>query len=271
MHAALNHVRGQGVEFVPRIIPAADGASFVSVDGHFWELTEWAPGEADFLPEARPEKLAAAMTALARFHRAAESFPLDRPASGRPPGILQRLARLDELAALDWHRDAIQNHRQIWPDLAARADLAIRLIAAQASRVRRRLVAAAELQVALQPCIRDVWNDHILFTGSEVTGLIDFGAMRIDHIATDVARLLGSLVGDDRSKRDFGLQAYQALRPLSPDEQSLLLAYDRSATLLSPLSWLVWTFVDRRQFDRRDVILERFDRLIDRLRRSAVD
>lgn len=51
----------------------------------------------------------------------------------------------------------------------------------------------ADVSFRLQPCIRDIWHDHVLFDGDRVTGLIDFGAMQIDTPATDIARLVGSL------------------------------------------------------------------------------
>ena len=40
-------------------------------------------------------------------------------------------------------------------------------------------------------CIGDVWHDHILFEGDAVTGMIDFAAAKVDHVAADLARLLG--------------------------------------------------------------------------------
>ncbi len=72
---------------------------------------------------------------------------------------------------------------------------------------------AAELLAApLQPCIRDVWHDHVLFVGDDVSGLVDFGAMQPDSVAADIARLLGSLAGDDRQAWTIGLAAYESVQ-----------------------------------------------------------
>ena len=73
----------------------------------------------------------------------------------------------------------------------------------------------------LQPCLCDVWHDHVLFDGDRVTGLVDYGAVKIDHPAVDVARLLGSLVGDDAEGWAAGLTAYREVRPFSAEEEEL--------------------------------------------------
>ena len=73
----------------------------------------------------------------------------------------------------------------------------------------------------LQPCLCDVWHDHVLFDGDRVTGLIDYGAMKIDHPAVDLARLLGSLAEDDLAGWTIGLAAYREVRPLSGGEEEL--------------------------------------------------
>src|SRR5205085_7730253 len=88
---------------------------------------------------------------------------------------------------------------------------AVRLLAAAGEAVQKPALMealAVAPQLALQPAIRDVHHEHVLFTGDQVTGLIDFGALRIDTPLTDVARLVGSLVGDDAEARRIALDAY---------------------------------------------------------------
>ena len=63
----------------------------------------------------------------------------------------------------------------------------------------------------LQPCIRDVWHDHILFLGDSVSGIVDYGAMAVDTVAGDIARLLGSLVGNHVADWEEGIDAYHQL------------------------------------------------------------
>ena len=64
-----------------------------------------------------------------------------------------------------------------------------------------------------------------------MSGLIDFGGMRADTVAGDIARLLGSLVADDADGWQTGLAAYDRRRPLSPDERRLVTAFDHSGVL----------------------------------------
>ena len=90
----------------------------------------------------------------------------------------------------------------------------------------------------LQPCLCDVWHDHVLFEGDAVTGLVDYGGVKVDNVATDLARLLGSLAGDDPVLRDAGLRAYSRLRPLSLAEEALVPVLDRTGTLLGIANWL---------------------------------
>ena len=76
----------------------------------------------------------------------------------------------------------------------------------------------ADASFALQPCLVDVWHDHVLFTGEEVTGVVDYAAMRLDVPHADLARLLGSLVEDDEAGWRAGLEAYGRWLPV-PDER----------------------------------------------------
>ena len=101
----------------------------------------------------------------------------------------------------------------------------------------------------LQPCLCDVWNDHVLFGGDCVTGLIDYGAMKIDHPAVDLARLLGSLVQDDAAGWATGLAAYREVRPLSADEEELARALDVTGTVAAAAVWLRWLYHEGKEFE----------------------
>jgi homoserine kinase type II len=138
-----------------------------------------------------------------------------------------------------------------------------------AAKVDGPLRHAANFEVPLQPCIRDVWHDHILFTGDQLSGIVDFGAMRRENVAADLARLLGSLVGDDQENRAIGLAAYADIRPLSAAEETLVDVYDKSTVLLSGMNWLRWIFLEGRRFDRLKIIANRLEAIAVRLERLA--
>ena len=78
----------------------------------------------------------------------------------------------------------------------------------------------------------------MLFTGDEVTGIVDFGGVDIDTPATDIARLLGSLVGDDEAGWREGIAAYSAVRPLTADEELVAKALDTSGLIVAGCNWL---------------------------------
>ena len=70
------------------------------------------------------------------------------------------------------------------------------------------LECACRESLPLSPAIRDIHHDHVLFSGDQVTGLVDFGILRIDTPLADMARLVGSLVADDEPARKFALDIF---------------------------------------------------------------
>ncbi len=126
---------------------------------------------------------------------------------------------------------------------------------------------ALELRAPMQPCIRDIWHENVLFTGDEVSGLVDFGALEFDNVATDVARLLASLASDDAEGWRTGLAAYESVRKLSATEAVLVAAFDRANVLLSGLNWCRWHYLEGRQFADRARMLARVDEHLLRLTR----
>jgi homoserine kinase type II len=117
----------------------------------------------------------------------------------------------------------------------------------------------------LHPCLCDIWHDHVLFENEEVSGLIDYGAMKIDQVSVDLARLLGSLVGDNPSMWDLGLNAYSSARRLSCDEESLCRMLDQTGTVLGAATWLLWLYRDRKPFADRPAVARHLGLIVQRM------
>ena len=269
IHAVLRHVGGCGLAIVPVPRLTSQGRTFVQRNGRLWELAPWLPGQADYRQDPRPERLAAALQALARFHVAAACFPgLD--AAPRPsPGLVERREFLDRLLRQEFAAIRLAVGRQPASPLVERARRLIDLFPKLATPIQSEMEAAVRSPLPLVPCLRDIWHDHVLFTGERVTGLVDFGALRPESVAGDVARLVGSLAGDDAAGWIGGIQAYQQVRPLGPAELRSLPAFDHSTVLLSGMNWLRWLFVEGRRFEKVAWVMARLDETLGRVERLA--
>jgi Ser/Thr protein kinase RdoA (MazF antagonist) len=265
IQAVLRHVWQAGFRLAPAPVDTQHQAGYVRQGGHLWELTPWMPGDADYRQAPSKAKLRAALTALATFHRAAESFPSTDRSPSRSPGVAERLLRLQQLMSGGFQEIASRIETGSWPEFALLARQMIDLFPKVAPRILSQLAKAAELRVSLQPCIRDVWHAHVLFAGDQVTGLIDFGAMRVENVATDIARLLSSLVGNDLNGWQQGLDAYTQVRPLSADELQLIEAFDQSGSLLGGINWVDWIYLEGRHFEDRPAVLGRLGEHVARL------
>ncbi len=276
IQAVLWHVDQEGFHAIPLPLETQHRHGYVLFAGHLWELTRWLPGAADYRQHPSPEKLSHALAALARFHRTAASFPLPEAGPVTSPGIAERLARLHELLAGRIESLRLATRDGVWPELAARGQRLIELFALAAPGVLDALNAAAQRRVGLQPCLRDIWHAHVLFEGDKVSGIVDFGSMRPENVAADVARLLGSLAGDVAADWQRGLAAYEQIRPLSADELRLVGAFDRSTVLMGGLQWLEWLYLEEHVFSDPAGVLARVDEFVARLGclaqgRSGVD
>jgi Ser/Thr protein kinase RdoA (MazF antagonist) len=199
--------------------------------------------------------MAAACTALARLHQVWARDPdairerfriLYLPAQDGCPAVRRRLelvSRWKALLARGWRPDF--GHNPADP-VTPWAERAWHLVNARIDRVPAQLLPWQDVPVDVQPCLCDVWHEHVLYGGDEVTGLIDFDGMKVDNVAVDLARLLGSLAGDNAELRNAGFRAYAAVRPLSLAEAGLVTALDHTGTLLGAATWLLWLYRDFR-------------------------
>jgi homoserine kinase type II len=280
---------------IPVPLAALDGRTYVEHDGALWELTPWLPGEPVAPGAATEGEVSAALAALATFHRAAATFPQDEPRHGPAPTIAIRLEsihywlhrggaeriamrlenfglptlgqvtllpretrRLDDRGSP--HKEPVASEQ-----LVEHGRVVVDAFRRLAPDIEQELSLLRDLHVPLQPCIRDIHDRHVLFTTGRVTGLIDFGAMRVNNVATDVARLLGTMARDDGTLRSAGLAAYRQVRPLEDAEARLAAAIDRANVALTGMQWLEWLLVDGKQFSSLSHVIERIKMVRGRL------
>jgi Ser/Thr protein kinase RdoA (MazF antagonist) len=266
IQAVLWHVNQEGFSLVPVPLETRQRVGHVFHGGHFWELAPWLPGKADYRQAPSPVKLTAALKALAAFHRAAQTFPLAESPMMRSPAIAERSRRLQALQSGGLASLAAAIQPRDWPALAERARLLVDLFPSAAQRVAKLLSDGADLLVPIQPVIRDVWHEHVLFSGDTVSGLVDFGGLKAESVAADVARLTGSMVADDPAGWQTALNGYESVRMLSPCERRLVTVFDRSSVLLSGFQWLEWIYAEGRVFEDRAAVEGRLDEILARLK-----
>lgn len=250
------------------LTPSSD-RTWKSVDGWLWELTRWVPGRADFCERPTDRRLAAAVMAVATFHQAVAKQTLVANQPAVAPSIEIRIERLAGLTPQRCRRMATAIDHRYGAELARLAHQVMQYAELRRDRDLAQLE-GARLPVRLQPCLGDVWHDHLLFSGDQVTGLVDFGAARIDSVATDLARLLGSLVPDQPDRWQFARERYREIMPLGVDEERLLAAIDRVNPLLAGANWVKWLFVEERRFhDVEGSVAKRLEQIALRLQRQT--
>jgi hypothetical protein len=155
--------------FVPGLVRTRAGESVVELGGTTFDISVWLPGEPDPQGPMHGPRLEAAVTALVAIHAVWAGVGT---AEGVCPAVERRVRLIDDFRA--------------WPGSYGATRLSDALTAAD-----RRLRPWLRPRIPLHLCFTDVHRDHVLFTGNAVTGVIDYGAVRPDHPATDYARLFG--------------------------------------------------------------------------------
>lgn len=248
LHRWLVSLARAGITTVAVPLPTRNGSTLLELHGRLWQLEPWLPGTADFHLQPSDARLRAAFTELARWHCAAERYeptttgaPWFRCGRGVPPAVTERLEKLRVVGAAVRResRPAEVAWRESRPAgrpaaVVERFNLRLQQLA---PRIAAELSGCTSLNVPLHPCLRDVWHDHVLFDDDAVTGIIDPSAARTENVASDLSRLLGSLLGSAYDRWELALEAYALVRPLSADERRLVGVLDRSGVLLSAAHW----------------------------------
>jgi Ser/Thr protein kinase RdoA (MazF antagonist) len=261
-HWLMRQGRSAGLDYVPAPHDSADGSGCVTTTGHIWDLATWQPGRADFHAHPSTSRLEAACVALAELHHA---WKPTRPTRGPLPAVRRRLAAAEQWQALvrsGWQPDFRTCGDEA---IAAWLERAWVVLGFAVRRIPVWLAAWIDVCLPLQPCLCDLWHDHVLFTNDDVTGVVDYGSAKTDHVSVDLARLLGSLVEDDPALREAGLDAYDREAGLSIDERSLVHLLDRTGAVVSLTNWLRWICLDGRQFPDDDRVAARIAGLVRRV------
>jgi Ser/Thr protein kinase RdoA (MazF antagonist) len=102
-----------------------------------------------------------------------------------------------------------------------------------------------------------------------LTGLVDFGAMAVDSVVGDLARLIGEWLNDDRPAYQLALESYEHIRPLDPVEVSLIGAFQSATALLIGERWVRWHFIEDRGFADRQAVTQGLARSLKQLEQFA--
>lgn len=272
IHSVQFVARQNGLLYVPEPKLTERGSTFCQdVEGRLWEVTEWMPGIPALSPDASMnadqvgdlphgqvplELLRRAIGSLAKFHIAVECHAQDCEAESPSPGLTARLEFCEKLlgGGLNTARNSLPRSPSfLRSDLESIFQLAVPRIPG----LRKRLKAVVIQRFRLQPCLRDIWHDHILFENGDVSGIIDFGAVAYETIATDIARLLSSVESHIPDAWDAGIEAYTETRNLSPFERHVLPLFREATVVLSGFNWIRWLAVDDRKFEDERAVRRR--------------
>ncbi|MGB7345626.1 MAG: aminoglycoside phosphotransferase family protein [Pirellulaceae bacterium] len=278
IHRVVAAARFNGCAIVPQQLPMAPSGSTFAVDGGFiWDLATWVDGEA-IRCDASMSMVAEGAAAIGRFHHAVERLASRHEVA---PALLQRskLARqidaiMPRIAELDFNTLSLLRapspQQPLIQSLTRARDLLRTNWASVHQQYARLLSESACQPVTTQYVLRDVHREHLLFTNTSVTGLIDFDAIRIDTPITDLVRWGGGFQlkhSDSETFWDEILAAHQSesssLESCSPNQfRHVAAQMHRISTWISLANWLIWLAVESRSFDvPAKKIAERIDEL----------
>jgi homoserine kinase type II len=203
----------------PKPLPTAGGETVVRHSGHLWSLAPFLPGEPELAPT--PERWALRGKLLARLHADLASFEN----SDQRPGV-GSVIDLDAWLAgsgLTFEK-AVATLAETHPELAGHAR----------ERRERSLEELARLGFDALPrqAIHGDFQDYnLLWSGHELTGLLDFDSARLDAPVVDLAVMLMPFMPLSVEETAALLRGYESVRQLSPQERASIPALVRAHVL----------------------------------------
>ena len=209
-----------------------------------WEMTAWADGEVISPNSLNEKQVESAIETLARFHQATARYFFNFAPSNKIVEVRDQLLGLPvTLAAIDQHKNELASYlrQEQWLEFKTQSP-------GLALDIARFLLPFSSTVFPVQPVIRDMRPDHLFFTENRVTGLVDFGAMKVDTVACDLSRLLGGLFEDDAHRFQKSINDYSNHRQIFPHEREVILPLNHASVVLGIANWLKWIAVDKIRF-----------------------
>ena len=177
IHTILRSVAEAGINFIPTPIVANSGESIVEHNGYFFELAPWLDGKATYESEPCHEKLDFCDDWIGQVP-SGDSSIIDSIVSPSGP------AKSEQPAPAVKSNFKKNCHKYDWPwrlnrirGFASIAKLGKTLcdnFELLSGLIERQLSHSMQLSVMVQPVIRDVWHDHMLFDENRLSGIVGF-------------------------------------------------------------------------------------------------
>ncbi|MGL4942814.1 MAG: phosphotransferase [Thermoguttaceae bacterium] len=287
--AVLWHAVWEGFELVPLPIETRDQHGFLVRGDDVWEVLPWFDGEKEelrhqFVPgypqlsknsppsqqmspyrAVETARIVSAMLTLAQFHGATAMFPLPHAPQTHSHGLADALNQWREWldGPLERLRHTVATRRdenKLLHEIGVRADAFLQSLETILPSVELHLTRGARLAVAIQPSLGNAHRRHLLFDENGVCGLLDMKDLCADSVTRDVASLLGSLAGSDTMLWNYGMLAYESIRPLDDDELYMVHAFNIASLVLTGLKLL-----ERVYFRNESLASEQYDAIASEL------
>ena len=255
-----------GTDWLPLPFETNEGKGYVEHDGFVWELLPWFAGyKIPFDEPIRLGQLFSLVEALAKFHRAVESFPVAMTRGVSPRALArnrqwqhwvrEKFARLDTALSnpILLHVEPLPSHsgfrkaevETIRDEMIELAKLFLRSAFDQAGRLISILARASRIAVSYQPVLLSLYRRHLVFSDEHhhLNGLLNCSNMTVDTPAIDMAMVLAHIAPWESAETIQALAQYRKIRDIPDNEYYLMLALYHAETVLYPLDKLAKLFL----------------------------
>lgn len=275
IHQIMRRARDAGLDVVPIPIATKQGTTLVRHAGAWFDLCEWRPGQPP-IDVLSTRQLRSGLATLAAWSRRLTATHLSEPLSALEDDVGEAaFRRLQRIPCPGMQRR--QNEwRRLLPTLRQRAgdnpfDLSRRTEIA-VHRLRHRMDEWLSSTPLIVPrlCLRDPHREHLLYSGDEVSGLIDFAAIGFDSPMIDVARWAGDVCLDNPEQWKIVLDEVPELFGASKEEVRSIRIYDITGLVIAVLHWRHWLGCRTRWAPDETAVTRRWLSVIDRLERPEL-